>query len=364
LASISEINRYFYQKLRDENIDEIDLITAARWLDEQGLLKDALQRPGLPLRKMLRSGKINGAFQYPNRRWVIRKSAKEPGYSVKEAAAELGLSEHAIYKRIERGLLIPEKFGPKSFVISREELLRQQKEYSPAERTVQSVHPDDQKQRSAQPFASGTLPSDQISSIKQQLLNLQSQLIRVITNLDHLTTPAPPSNEKQEPGFHSIADIKAQGFEGFISIAEFLERPAGTVPDEKGVYMMLYISDEPPVFKKRNKAGRFRGQNPSADREVLKKNWVENSLVLFIGQAGGGNSSATLRSRIRQLITFGSGKPISHWDGRYLWQIKEVTKLVLCWQTTPDQDPHILEKKLINSFVRDYGTLPFANLND
>jgi len=112
LASVAEINRYLSQKFEDEGNTEIDAITAGRWLNERGLLKDSGQRPGLPLRKLLRAGKINGAYQYPNRRWVIRQSNKEIAYSVKEAATELGLTEHAIYQRIERGLLKPEKLGP------------------------------------------------------------------------------------------------------------------------------------------------------------------------------------------------------------------------------------------------------------
>jgi hypothetical protein len=98
MATIAEINRFLAQKIVDENITEIDAVSAARWLDKAGLLKDSAHRLGLPLRKHLRAGKINGAYQYPNHRWVIRRSSKESIFSVKEAANDLGLSEHAIYK--------------------------------------------------------------------------------------------------------------------------------------------------------------------------------------------------------------------------------------------------------------------------
>lgn len=347
MASHTEINRYLAQRLMDENSDEIDLITAAKWLNDQGVLKDSLQRPGLPLRKLLRAGKINGAFQYPNRRWVIRHSKKETAYSVKEAAEELGLSEHAIYKRIERGLLKPEKLGPKTIVISKSELLRQQIEHQPA----QHMEP-------------GAPLHDQISSLKQQIVHLQSQLSQVSTKVDQLDRYALPVKGKKELGFRSIEDLKAQGFLGFISVYDYQKRNVNPIPEEKGLYMVLYTADQQPFFKKNNKAGRFLGQNPTVDREELERMWVKNTVVLYIGQAGGSNSSATLRSRIRQLVAFGNGRPISHWEGRTLWQIKDAAKLVLCWQTTSGHDPRVLEKKLIDSFISRYSAVPFANLKD
>jgi hypothetical protein len=38
---------------------------AARWLDEAAVLKDSDSRPGLPLRKLLRAGRIEGGVQRP-----------------------------------------------------------------------------------------------------------------------------------------------------------------------------------------------------------------------------------------------------------------------------------------------------------
>jgi hypothetical protein len=348
LASFTEINRHLAEYLKKENLPEIDLITASRWLHKEGFLKDAKERPGLPLRKLLRSGKIDGAHQYPNRRWVIRQTDKEPAYSVKEAAAELGLSEHAIYKRIARGLLKPQNLGPKSFVIPKSEILRQQNEHMPLDSGPQDVPCD-----------------ERLNRIKQQLQKLQTDLARVVADVDQLSSTSPLSDEnKQTPGFRTIEGLKAWGFEGFITLGKYNGSPVNPVPDKKGVYMVLYTAARPAVFLKKSKAGRFRGRNPTADLEELKQRWVKNTIVLFIAQAGGGNSSATLGSRIRQLAAFGRGKPISHWEGRYLWQIRDAADLILCWKTTPADDPRAIERDYLNRFLSEYHTLPFANPAD
>jgi hypothetical protein len=63
-------------------------------------------------------------------------------------------------------------------------------------------------------------------------------------------------------------------------------------------------------------------------------------------------------------VAFGNGKPVGHWGGRYLWQLKNSANLVLCWKATPHSDPGEVEHELIRSFIAHYGALPFANLKE
>lgn len=51
---------------------EVTAVEAARELDRLGLLRDSPARPGLPLRKKLRAGYIQHAYQVGGRFWFIR----------------------------------------------------------------------------------------------------------------------------------------------------------------------------------------------------------------------------------------------------------------------------------------------------
>lgn len=62
--------------MRKCNLTEIDAVTAGAILDRDGLLNDSASRPGKPLRDLLRAGKIKGAYQLPNHRWVIPLGSK------------------------------------------------------------------------------------------------------------------------------------------------------------------------------------------------------------------------------------------------------------------------------------------------
>jgi hypothetical protein len=275
---------------------------------------------------------------------VIRKSSKENIYSVKEAAKELGLTEHAIYKRIERGLVISNKLGDKTIVIPESEILR--------ERQIRNK----------------SITSSETTHLQTRIYSIQQQLIRIQQEVDNLMkkigATEPHVDHEGKLFFNDIDLIKRDDFEGFISVESLRKGISPYVPTVKGIYQILDLSGQEPIFKKKNKAGRFRGENPTVDVNELKKNWVQNTIVLYIDQAGGGTSSATLNSRIRQLISFGGGKPIAHWGGRYLWQLENAQNLTLCWKLTPKSDPAKLKKDYIRRFVADYGNLPFANLKE
>ena len=71
-----EIGTFLQRQLRTRGRDEVPAVEAARWLHQAHLLNDAPSRPGLPLRNLLRAGRIAGAEQRPPRRygrWFIRR---------------------------------------------------------------------------------------------------------------------------------------------------------------------------------------------------------------------------------------------------------------------------------------------------
>ncbi len=109
--SIISINNFIHEKLKEKGSEEISAIEMANLLDEAGILKDSKERPGLPLRNYLRAGRIEGGYQYPNRRWVIRSVKREKKLTIKQAADKLNITEQALYKRINRGMILTEKNG-------------------------------------------------------------------------------------------------------------------------------------------------------------------------------------------------------------------------------------------------------------
>jgi excisionase family DNA binding protein len=342
MGSIAEINRFLQNKLDELNMHEVNAVTAAQWLEETGILNDSVHRPGLPLRRYLRSGKISSAYQYPNRRWVIRRGRKENVYSIREAAEKLGLTEQAIYKRIERDNIKYEKLGERSFVIPESEITKEQK----ARNMDVDVTGEGQVQY-------------HISSLKQQMYHIKEEIEKMISKMNEIEKVV---SSREESMMHStIEDLKNNGYDGFYNVTTLSDSKI-EVPRVKGIYLVLYPSENPVEFMEDNSGGHFKGKNPSVSIDSLRAQWVENSIVVYIGQAGGGNSKATLKSRIRQLLDFANGKPVGHWGGRQLWQIQDSHQLVICWKTFPDDDPKKIEQIMLRDFVAEFGVLPFANL--
>jgi hypothetical protein len=74
MASPAEISAFLQNELKQRQRAEVEAVEAARWLDAAGLLKDRPERPGAPLRELLREGRIVGAEQRPpgrHGRWFI-----------------------------------------------------------------------------------------------------------------------------------------------------------------------------------------------------------------------------------------------------------------------------------------------------
>lgn len=170
--------------------------------------------------------------------------------------------------------------------------------------------------------------------------------------------------------FNDIEDLKKAGFNGFKKISDLFTN-CSCIPPVKGVYMVLSVDNQapkflnlgsgPPLYKKKT--------NPNVSIEELESNWVSDTIVVNIGKAGGKNQkgiegNATLRSRLSTYFSFGQGKDVGHYGGRLIWQLKNSRDLLVCWKTTPGQEPREIENDLIKRFVSYYGQRPFANLQD
>ena len=76
MPDLYAINLYLQERLERDWRDEVRAPEAARWLDKAGLLTD--RKGGLPLRNLLRAGRIAGQEQRPDKKngtWFIRRLA-------------------------------------------------------------------------------------------------------------------------------------------------------------------------------------------------------------------------------------------------------------------------------------------------
>ncbi|MBQ0085808.1 MAG: hypothetical protein KBS65_06175 [Prevotella sp.] len=154
------------------------------------------------------------------------------------------------------------------------------------------------------------------------------------------------------------------GFEGFVTIQDLMTSML-CVPKKKGVYAIIRLSNDKPHFLKVGTGGHFKGKDPNVPITELENNWVCDTDIVYIGKAGSIKGSATLHSRLNQYMKFGQGKNIGHKGGRYIWQLADSKLLLVCWLTTPDEDPEDVEKNLIQDFkLAHCGNRPFANLRD
>ena len=163
--------------------------------------------------------------------------------------------------------------------------------------------------------------------------------------------------------FNNIEEIRKVGFTGFKKMGElFID--CSSIPKVKGVYLVLNPNYQRSEYLQIGTGGHFKGRNPNVNLTELEKNWIDNSLVVYIGKAGSDTGATTLRSRLKQYFDFGQGKNIGHWGGRLIWQLKKSNELIVCWKPLPHDDPRTVESSLIQEFVSAFSKRPFANLAD
>ena len=162
----------------------------------------------------------------------------------------------------------------------------------------------------------------------------------------------------------SVEDLKTYGFVGFKRLSEVFD-DYSVLPKVRGIYLILNPAHaDDPEFLPVGTGGLFKSKDPNVDMDELGANWVKNRLIVYIGKAGGEGSKATLHSRLKQYFDFGQQKPVGHYGGRYIWQLKHAKDLLVCWKPMPSEDPRAAEAELIRQFVHAYGARPFANLKD
>ncbi len=162
-------------------------------------------------------------------------------------------------------------------------------------------------------------------------------------------------------GVFMTSNIKNMGFNGFLKISE-LKNNLSAIPDKKGVYFVLRPNDNDVEFIEKGTGGFFKDRDPNVSINELKQNWIKESNIVYIGKAGGSLSNSTLRSRLKQYLSFGEGKKVGHWGGRFIWQIKNIDDFLICWKELETEDPRAFEHALLNEFENEYGRLPFANI--
>jgi len=163
--------------------------------------------------------------------------------------------------------------------------------------------------------------------------------------------------------FNSIDKIKEAGFSGFEKMSDLFIN-SSSVPKVKGVYLILNPNFKKAEYLQIGTGGYFKGRNPNIMIDELKENWVDKSLVVYIGKAGSQTGKATLHSRLKQYFGFGQGKNIGHWGGRLIWQLKNSNELIVCWKSLQDGDPRLVENKIIKDFISKFSKRPFANLTN
>lgn len=161
--------------------------------------------------------------------------------------------------------------------------------------------------------------------------------------------------------FSTLDEIKDNGFNGFKKIRS-LWTDSSDIPDKPGVYLVLRDTKSPMQFIEPGVGGFFKGKDPNIPLEKLTREVIPNTIVVYIGKAGSLSGKSTLRSRIRQYLRFGQGKNIGHWGGRYIWQLKDHSDLLLCWKVIIDEEPRVVEQNLLQLFETTYGKKPFANI--
>ena len=162
----------------------------------------------------------------------------------------------------------------------------------------------------------------------------------------------------------SIESLQASGFTGFRTIGQLRETGLRDVPVEHGVYVILRTCQGEPTFLEKSTGGWFKKKDPSVTPEILKANWVGRTPVIYVGKAGATNGSSNLKKRLKEYLDFGAGKPIGHWGGRLIWHLPESDNLIVAWMPTPDEEPVVVEQRLMNEFFVIHGKRPFANMRN
>ena len=128
MVNAKAISSHIQKRLTSQKRDGAAAGEVTEWLIEEGLLKENKQ-PHTRLLTLLRDGKIKGAYQFPNKRWVVIRSARFPDglqrvIPIKEAAKSLKISEKALRQFLKDGRIKALDFGQTPPLFHEDELRR------------------------------------------------------------------------------------------------------------------------------------------------------------------------------------------------------------------------------------------------
>ena len=167
-----------------------------------------------------------------------------------------------------------------------------------------------------------------------------------------------PFDAPDPPGAFTRTALEAAGFLGWQTWAELRTSDLAEVPPGPGAYVVYRRGLADPSFLESSPAGRFKGREPTVAAETLADNWVPGTHVVYIGKAD------ALRRRLSQYARFGTGEPVGHWGGRYIWQLADCDELLIAWHAISWNEPaRDYERRLLKHFAEGHdGRRPFANL--
>lgn len=175
MTNARAINRALQKQLTSLKRDGVSVTEATIWLVDGGLL-DSDHQPSARLREMLREGKIKGAYQFPNKRWVIVNNSRLPDgvqrvLPMKEASRTLKMSARVLQDFVDEGKLKTLKFGDAPSLFLEDELKRFQKRYAETELGLTGVV---------------RRKSPQLDKLKRQLYYLRSDIRLLAERIEEL----------------------------------------------------------------------------------------------------------------------------------------------------------------------------------
>jgi hypothetical protein len=174
-----------------------------------------------------------------------------------------------------------------------------------------------------------------------------------------LAPETPPRDTSARRDDLSRGALEQEGFTGFMTFAALRSGGLAEAPASGGVYLVYREDTAEPAFLDENPGGRFKGRDPTELVDVLSAKWVPEAQVIYIGKGD------SLRRRLKQFADFGTGKPIGHWGGRYIWQLAGSAALLVAWREAGDEETAAAaEEALVEQFKNRYDRLPFANIAD
>ncbi len=128
MTDAQAMSSHIQKRLASFKRDGVSAAEAAEWLLEASLL-DKDKQPHTRLLILLRDGKIKGAYQFPNKRWVVVNTSRFPDgiqrvIPIKEAAKSLKISEKSLRGFLKGGEIHSLDFGPTPPLFYEEELRR------------------------------------------------------------------------------------------------------------------------------------------------------------------------------------------------------------------------------------------------